>query len=154
MEPPLMRTHVTNPLSGHQYGDVTTSRADGGPAGGQGGTPWASAPHRVRSAGVKGATTLWGTPVSWVGPPMDSPLDQGLILSMINEARTGAINDMYFSWWIAGAYGRGWSNSGNRVTTVPACNRRIASSVSEITLKSRVISSAFGSEYIAAYRQS
>lgn len=54
----LTATHVINSLSCNQSRDLTTSTADGGPAGKQGAMPWASAPHRVHAAGERGATTI------------------------------------------------------------------------------------------------
>lgn len=49
--------HVINSLFRHQSGDLTTSIADGGPAGKQGAVPWAAAPHRVHPAGESEATS-------------------------------------------------------------------------------------------------
>lgn len=52
--------------------------------GNRGGVPWAAAPHRVHAVGEREATTVGVPPVLWSGPPVDTPLDEVLMLSVIN----------------------------------------------------------------------
>lgn len=59
----LTATLVINSLCCHQLEGLTTSRADGDPAGQQEATPGVSAPHREHTVGGSEATTL-GVPHS------------------------------------------------------------------------------------------
>lgn len=52
--------------------------------GNRGAVPWAAAPHRVHAVGERGATTAGVPPVPRAGPPVDTPLDEVLMLSVIN----------------------------------------------------------------------